>query len=810
MGGGTPLGFVDLVLSEEPIEGLLLVGAYRDGDVDAAHPLAAPLFGWRNQITVQHLRLGNLPGPSLATMVAEMLRVDRAAAEGLAEVIGPHTRGNPYETVELLGALRRDGLLAASAAGWRWDAAAVRAHLGRSEVAGLLAARAADLPEQTRQVTEAMACLGGRAELSLLAAATGEPAGVVDQALAPALEEGLLVAEPGAHPAVRFRHDRIREAILGGLGPGRQQALQLAMARRLAAVPGLFAIAAEQYLLVAGAVDDAAERTRVVELLRRAAGQARLIGDYVLVNALLATALPLIDPFDTATLAEVHTGRHAALYCLGRLEEADEEYRTIERLCPAVLDRADATAVQVRSVTHRNRFAEALGLGRQALRKLGIIVPAADRLAAELDRQFGYLYQWLDHTEAAGDLARPDLTDPTLLAASGLINATSPAAYLAGDPATVAWLGLEALRICLEHGLAPALVGPAVHTAFGAVVLRGDYAAGYRAARRILALGEARGYEPGTSQARMLCAVLGCWGEPIENTVHAGQRAREGLIAGGDLANAGYTYYASVPGLLDCAPTLDRYLTEAEAAVAFVRRTGNEQSDQVLDTYRWLAGVLLGDSTAAASEAVSADTYAGNPLAQFFAHLSHANAAAIFGDLAGLERHTAAAMPLVPVLPGLYSTAVARLLRGLALAGQARSADAGQRDGLLAELDEVTRWLAARAADAPGNFLHLLLLVEAERAWAAGDFRAAAAAFNAARREVGPAPAPLAPGPDRRARRPVLSRPRPGRGRPRPARPGAPGVPDLGRDGKSQPAGLGLPGPAGTGRSERRRRRPVR
>ena len=38
--GRTPLGFFDLVLSEEPIEGLLLVGAYRDGDVDAAHPLA--------------------------------------------------------------------------------------------------------------------------------------------------------------------------------------------------------------------------------------------------------------------------------------------------------------------------------------------------------------------------------------------------------------------------------------------------------------------------------------------------------------------------------------------------------------------------------------------------------------------------------------------------------------------------------------------------------------------------------------------------------------------------------------------------
>ena len=44
---------------------------------------------------------------------------------------------------------------------------------------------------------EAMACLGGRAGLSLLQTATAEPASVVDQALGPALEEGLLVVEPG-------------------------------------------------------------------------------------------------------------------------------------------------------------------------------------------------------------------------------------------------------------------------------------------------------------------------------------------------------------------------------------------------------------------------------------------------------------------------------------------------------------------------------------------------------------------------------------------------------------------------------------
>ena len=166
--GRTPLGFVDLVLSEEPVDGLLIVGAYRESDVDAGRPLAAALARWREQASVQHIPLVNLPAPSLTAMVAEMLHTSPAAAASLAEVIEPHTSGNPYETVELLNALRRDGVLSATAAGWRWDAAAVRAHLGQSEVGKLLAARVEAMPPPSRHMVEAMACLGGRADLSLL------------------------------------------------------------------------------------------------------------------------------------------------------------------------------------------------------------------------------------------------------------------------------------------------------------------------------------------------------------------------------------------------------------------------------------------------------------------------------------------------------------------------------------------------------------------------------------------------------------------------------------------------------------------
>ena len=134
--------------------------------------------------------------------------------------------------------------------------------------------------------------------------------------------------------------------------------------------------------------------------------------------------------------------------------------------------------------------------------------------------------------------------------------------------------------------------------------------------------------------------------------------------------------------MVDCAPTVDACVAEVEAGLAFLRRTGSEQIGETLDSYRWLADVLRGEESAAAGEAVATDRYSNNPVALLHAHLTRAIAAAIFGELVDLTAHTAAAMPLLPAVPGNYATAVALLLRGLALAGQARADDGDQCGGL--------------------------------------------------------------------------------------------------------------------------------
>jgi signal transduction histidine kinase len=167
-----------------------------------------------------------------------------------------------------------------------------------------------------------------------------------------------------------------------------------------------------------------------------------------------------------------------------------------------------------------------------------------------------------------------------------------------------------------------------------------------------------------------------------------------------------------------------------------VRRAVGDQSGQWLESYLWLARTLRGETTEGGGEWSPVERYGDDLPARFHALLARAIAAAILGDQDGLARHTASVMELVPAFEGVYPATWAYVLRGLALAELTRATRGESRDAALIELDEVTRWTAERAADAPDNFLHLVRLLEAERGWATGDFRMAALAFDAARHEV--------------------------------------------------------------------------
>ncbi|WP_041259039.1 diguanylate cyclase [Pseudofrankia inefficax] len=741
--GRTPLGLVDQVFSgAETIEGLLLVCAYREDALDPSHPLTPLLAAWGAQrIRPRQLRLGGLAPTGQAAMLTDLLNLPPASAVELAELVATATRGNPYATVELINALRHDGVLAADDGTWRWDRAALRRRRAELfDVDALLTAHVATLPPATRALLVAMACLAGQVELDLLAVAVGLSSDDVRRRLAPALAAGLVVPAAEDRESVRFYHDRVRESVLGGVsGPARRDT-ELALARRLARRPEFVDAAAQQYLRVADAVHAADERRGMGELFRRAAVEAVVLGDYVLAERFLTAAVPLADPADLEGLIGLRTERHAALYCQGRLDEADAEFRTICRLSACPAQRSAATAVQVMSLTNRSRGREAISLGLGQLRRLGVAVPDPAHLDEEIDRGFAEIYRWIDETDEPADVHGSGDGDAWQRAV-GVVNRLMPTAFFYDQPMMV-WLAVNVLRIWARDGPDPRLLLPAGHIAGALITRRGDYATAGRVMRRILDVAragaeEAEGWEAELWDARFLYAVsAGHWFDALEDNLAEARRVLAGLIRVGHLQNACWNYFGLLYNLLDCAPALEEFVAQVDEALALAARTGNPHAEETFQSCRQLARVLRGEVAESTVDELTRETLlAGNPQAVAHMHITRAIAAAILDQPADLARHTAAALPFCSTTGSNYSMAIARVLRALALASRARATEGGERDAALAELADLVAWLSARAAEAPANFQHLLRLVEAERAWAAGDFQQAAYTFDLAQHD---------------------------------------------------------------------------
>jgi hypothetical protein len=754
----TPLSFVDAVLLDDDLRNILLVGAYRQTEVDAAHPLAAMLSRWeRLGVTPRLLELANLPAPALGTMVGEMLRLDHATAAPLAEAIGDHTRGNPYDTVELVNALRRDGALVVGADGWHWDSAAVRGYLGTGDVISMVTARIDALPPDTQDLVRSMACLGGEIGFDLLCDAHALAPERVEELLLPAMADGLLVTDD-ASGSVSFRHDRVQQAAFASQTAPERSARRLALGRRLLALPGRESQAAEQYLEVVADVAEPGERRQLVDLFRAAAAQASAVADHGRAERFISAALALLAPTEglaaeTSVVVDVATRRHGILYCLGQTDQIDAAYGRITELTHDPLALAPATQLQISHLNTQNRLLDAVELGLDLLRELGRPIPDdPGALAEEIARNLDFMYDWFTRGDETADLDRPECVDARVTAIATLLDRIIPPAFFSGHPA-VGWALGEASRLWVERGPSRALAGPQAFTQFVTIGLRQDYRTGRDVVRRVLAYCDAKEYEPEASHIRVVSAVS-CipWFEPLEEAIRQGRQGQERLIRAGEMQYAVDFYHVSLIDLVDCAATLDELAAEADAALAFAARVGSRQAECHYRLYRQFVHALRGDAGeshgvagGSRDEETPVDGSESNQTAAGFNHVMRGLVAAIFGQAETLIRHASAITPLIGCLDGTYVMVQARLVRALALAELARavrndddSATGGAERlaALLAEFDVELDWLAGRAKDNPGSISHLVRFCDAERAWAAGDFLTAAHGFDAALRLV--------------------------------------------------------------------------
>ncbi|MBD0310592.1 MAG: AAA family ATPase, partial [Microcoleus sp. T1-bin1] len=106
------LKLMELMMLDEQTQFLFLIGAYRDNEVNPAHPLALTLERLRKQRAVlQEIILAPLTLFPLSQLIAETLHQNTDTVRSLAELVLHKTEGNPFFVGEFLKMLYGENLL---------------------------------------------------------------------------------------------------------------------------------------------------------------------------------------------------------------------------------------------------------------------------------------------------------------------------------------------------------------------------------------------------------------------------------------------------------------------------------------------------------------------------------------------------------------------------------------------------------------------------------------------------------------------------------------------------------------------------
>jgi PAS domain S-box-containing protein len=729
------LDFLEDLLVQEDLAHLLVVGAYRDNEVDPAHPLMRRLAAIRAAgAAVQKIRLTPLNSTDLTRLITDTFRCEPQRATTLAQLIHGKTAGNPFFALQFIHALVEEELVTFDHgdARWRWDLDAIRAKGYTDNVVDLMVDKLNRLPVKTQKALQQLASIGNSAESAVLSAVLETSEQEAEAALWEALQSELIVRSEDSY---RFAHDRVQEAAYSLIaGEARAQA-HLRIGRLLTAHisperrdEAIFEIVS-QYNRGAfgpggGLITSEDECFQVAELNliagKRAKGSTAYVSalQYFIAGLALLTNACWERRHDLIFQLELH--RAECEFLTGELAIAAEHMEMLRTRASGPVELAMATCVGIDVYMTLGQMDRAIAVCLDYLQHLAIDWPHHPT-ENQVKREYQRIWSQLGGREIEEVIDLPLMSDPTSIATMDvLIRVSAPALFT--DSNLYALVICRAASLSIERGNND---GSCLTYVWVSTIARhwfGDHKNAFRFGQLGFDLFEKRGSK--RFQAETYVSVGNSvlpWMRHLSACSKVMRQAFEVANKVGELTWAAYSRLSLVTQLIAAGDPLVEVQSEAESSAAFAQKAKFGLLIFIINSQLGIVRTLRGSTTKFGSfDHADFDETAFERHLESYPALVHCwywirklQARFFANDFASALEASLKAKPLLLTSPS-FELAEYEFYSALARAACCDSATAGQSREHLDALGAHYKQLAICAELCPENFENRAALVGAE------------------------------------------------------------------------------------------------
>ncbi|WP_437679175.1 AAA family ATPase [Sorangium sp. So ce131] len=746
---GSSLRLLQHALTAADVRHVLVIGAYRDHEIDAAHPLRLALRELRQSgVEKREIALGPLESSHVAQLLGDTLGCTSEAVADLSCALLDKTRGNPFFLGQFLTALHRDGLLRFDHQdlAWKWDTAQVWGRLATDNVVDFLLSELRRLPQASRDMLHFAACIGHSFDMETLAIVSQRPHGDVAEHLWEPLRQGFIASLDGKYrygseadrapagaadgaldAAFRFQHDRVQQAAYSLLDPEERASVHLRIGRLLLersdAGPSdreLFTIA-DHLNRGASLMVEPAEKRRLARLNLSAGRKARAAAAPDAASYYLKGALDVLGEAGWIEEHDVVCAAHLMMaeceYLTGNLDPAFASLQAVERNARAALDRVKARNIEVLLNTNTGRLDVACERAVDALRLLDVrLPPLSDRaaLGAAIGAELGAYQAAIAGTAVESLGAVPELRDARELALLDVLAAGVPAAFQA-LPELHVLLVLKAVQL-LRRGTAPLAGFFYAQYAIAHLILTGDREHAFRFGLLGLQLATRDGSPASGGKVHFLFGgFIAHWCRHVSYSLELLRSGLKLSLEMGDPIYASYCAGIMLHFRMSAGESLHDLDDSLSTARDLAERTGDVINQAFCKVGQQTIRALTGQTRHPATlEDAGFDEGVFTASAPLPALAMYAVEKAIIQYLAGHFRDALASSDGCNPVPGLFYHAELVFYRALTLAELTRTAAPEEVPVLMDRLRADAATLEAWARSSPENHAHRAALAQAE------------------------------------------------------------------------------------------------